>query len=312
MLTVAVSPGRLRAMSKATTSTAHHDDIEIAYETFGDPAHPALLLISGLGSQMVNYEAEFCEGFVSRGLFVIRFDNRDTGLSTKMSGDVDVMETFMSAMAGDHIEVPYLLSDMAADAVCVLDALSIERAHLFGISMGGMIAQTVAIEHPERVASLTSVMSTTGDPDVGAPDPELLPVLLEPPAPGREAAVEHEIELSRLLAGPGLFDVERARAKAERAYDRCFYPQGVPRQLVAILASGSRADALRRLEVDALVIHGDTDRLVDVSGGERSAECLMGSELLIIDGMGHDLDPVFWERITGAVMGLVSSAGPTG
>lgn len=312
MLTTAVLPGRLRTMPPTTTATARHDDIEIAYETFGDPDRPALLLISGLGSQMVNYEVGFCEGLVERGMFVIRYDNRDTGLSSKMSGDVDVLESFMSAMAGDPIEVPYLLSDMAADAICVLDALSIGRAHLFGISMGGMIAQTVAIGHPERVASLTSVMSTTGDPDVGAPDPELLPLLLEPAPPDREGAVAHEVELSRLLAGPGLFDTDRARAKAERAYDRCFYPQGVPRQLVAILASGSRADALRRLDVDTLVIHGDADRLVDVSGGERTAECIVGSELLILDGMGHDLDPVFWDRITGAVAALVSSVGPVG
>lgn len=288
---------------------ATHDGVEIEYETLGDPADPPLLLISGLGSQLVNYEVEFCEGFVDRGFFVIRFDNRDVGLSTKFQGDVDVLETFMETMAGNAPPAPYVLSDMADDAVSVLDALGLDRAHVLGVSMGGMIAQTVAIEHRDRVASLTSIMSTTGDPDVGGPDPDLIPLLLEKAPTERGAYVEHQMEGDRLLAGPDHFDPEHARMKAERAYDRCFFPEGIARQLVAILASGSRSAELRRLELKALVVHGDMDRLVDVSGGERTAECLAGCELLIIEGMGHDLPPEHWARVIAGVTALAARAG---
>lgn len=290
-------------------SRATHDGVEIEYETFGELGDPPLILINGLGSQLVNFEVEFCQGFVDRGFFVIRFDNRDVGLSTKFDGEVDVMTTFVETMAGKPIDVPYLLSDMAKDAICVLDHLGIDRAHVLGVSMGGMIAQEMAIEYPNRVASLTSIMSSTGDPDVGGPDPELLPMLVEKAPHERDAFIEHEIESARLLAGPDYFDPDRAREKAERAYDRCFFPDGIARQLVAILASGSRSDGLRRLDVKALVVHGDCDRLVDISGGERTAECLSGSELLILDGMGHDLAPYFWARVIAGVTALAARAG---
>lgn len=288
---------------------ASRDGIEIEYETFGQPGDPPLLLINGLGSQLVNFEVEFCEGFVDRGFFVIRFDNRDVGLSTKFDDDVDVLTVFMETMAGKPVEAPYLLADMATDAVSVLDDLGLERAHVLGVSLGGMIAQTMAIDHPERVASLTSIMSSTGDPDVGGPDPDLVPLLLETTPDERDAYIDHAIADAQMLAGPDHFDPERARHKAERAYDRCFFPQGSARQLVAILASGSRSNELRRLDVKALVIHGDADRLVDVSGGERTAECLAGSELLILEGMGHDLAPFFWARVIAAVTALAARAG---
>jgi pimeloyl-ACP methyl ester carboxylesterase len=283
--------------------------IELEYERFGDPDDPALLLVSGLGAQMNTFPADLCEGFVDRGFSVIRFDNRDAGLSTKIDvGDLDVVTALTAAMAGHPIEPPYLLSDMADDAWGLLDALGVERAHLLGLSMGGMIVQTMAIEHPERVLSLTSVMSTTGDPDVGHPSPEAIASMLEPAPAEREAFIAHSVEGSRLIGSPEHFDEERTRARHAEAFDRCYYPAGSGHQLIAILASGSRSEALRQLAVPSLVIHGSEDPQVDVSGGERTAECLQGCELLVLEGMGHDLPPYFWARIVEAVTSLASRA----
>jgi pimeloyl-ACP methyl ester carboxylesterase len=281
-------------------------EIEIEYETFGDPEDPPLLLVMGLGSQMVSWDEEFCEGLVDRGFFVIRFDNRDVGLSTKIDSDVNVLETAMAAFAGEKVEAPYLLTDMAQDAVSVLDDLDILKAHIVGVSMGGMIAQTIAIEHPERVRSLTSIMSTTGDPDVGQPNPEVLPLLLQAPPPDREGAVANSVAVSKAIGSPDHLDEDRLRARAERAYDRNFNPRGTGHQLVAILASGSRSDALRKIRTNTLVIHGDIDPLVNVSGGERTAEVIDGAELLILEGMGHDLPVNFWSSIIEAITALAA------
>lgn len=289
-----------------STGTDGGIEIEIEYETFGDRDDPPLLLVMGLGAQMVSWDEELCEGLVDRGFFVIRFDNRDVGLSTKIDADVNVVETAMAAFAGEKVEAPYLLSNMAADAVSVLDDLDILKAHIVGASMGGMIAQTIAIEHPERVRSLTSIMSTTGDPDVGQPNPEILPLLLQAPPPDREGAVANAVAVSTTIGSPDHLDVDRLRAGAERAYDRSFYPRGVGQQLVAILASGSRSDRLRKLETNTLVIHGDIDPLVNVSGGERTAEVIPGAELLILEGMGHDLPAHFWSPIIEAITALAA------
>ncbi len=178
----------------------------------------------------------------------------------------------------------------------LLDALGIDRAHIVGASMGGMIVQTMAIEHPERVLSLTSIMSTTGDPDVGQPHPEVLPLLLERAPDDREGYIAAQVEGSRVISSPEHFDPERAAAVAGASFDRCFYPDGVGHQLLAILASGSRSDALRELDVNTLVIHGDVDPLVTVSGGERTAEVIPGAELMILEGMGHDV-PAFYRAV---------------
>lgn len=272
--------------------------IEIEYETFGNPEDPPLLLVMGLGAQLLAWDVELCESLVDRGFFVIRYDNRDVGLSTKIEVDppVDVMAEVLKGLGGEAPHAPYLLTDMAADGMGLLDALGIDRAHIVGASMGGMIVQTMAIEHPDRVLSMTSIMSTTGDPDVGQPHPDVIPVLLERAPDDREGYVAAQVEGSRVISSPEHFDPERAAALAAASFDRCFYPDGVGHQLLAILASGSRSDALRELDVNTLVIHGDVDPLVTVSGGERTAEVIPGAELMILEGMGHDL-PAFYRAV---------------
>jgi len=280
--------------------------IELEYETMGDPADPALLLIMGLGAQMVAWDDEFCQGFVDRGFSVIRYDNRDVGLSTKTVTDIDPMVAVMAAFTGGDVVAPYLLADMADDAVAVLDAAGIDRAHVAGASMGGMIAQSVAIAHRERVQSLTSIMSTTGDPDVGLPNGDILPMLLQPPPEGREACIEAAVATSRLIGSPEHFEEDRARVRATRSYDRCYYPRGMMQQLVAIASSPSRSDALRTIDVNALVIHGDADPLVNVTGGQRTAEVIRGAELLVLEGMGHDLPSTFWTSVISAITSLAS------
>jgi pimeloyl-ACP methyl ester carboxylesterase len=289
------------------------DGIEIEYETFGDRDDPPLLLVMGLGAQMVSWDTELCEGLVDRGFYVIRYDNRDVGLSTKVPVDdgLDVLGELMKAIAGGEPAAPYLIRDMAADAVSLLDHLGIDRVHIVGASMGGMIVQQVAIDHPERLLSLTSIMSTTGDPDVGEPHPDVLPVLLEAAPAEREANIAHNVEASRLISSPEHFDPERSAAKAALAFDRCYYPQGTANQLLAILASGSRTEGLRKLDVNTLVIHGDVDPLVTVSGGERTAEVIPGAELMILEGMGHDLSAFYWPQVIEAITALAARSAAT-
>ena len=282
--------------------------IEIEFETFGDAGDPPLLLVMGLGAQLVSWDIELCESLVDRGFYVIRFDNRDVGLSTKVPVDenLDVMAEMMKALAGEAPAAPYRLADMAADAVGLLDHLGIDRAHLVGASMGGMIVQQVAVDHPERLLSLTSIMSTTGDPDVGQPNPEVLAVLLDPAPAERDAYIAHSVEGSRTIGSPEHFDEDRAAVKAGQSFDRCYYPRGTANQLMAILASGSRTEGLRKLDVKTLVIHGDVDPLVTVSGGERTAEVIPGAELMILEGMGHDVPVFYWPQIIEAITGLAA------
>jgi pimeloyl-ACP methyl ester carboxylesterase len=282
--------------------------IEIEFDTMGDPDDPDLLLVCGLGQQLIGWDDDFCAALVGRGFHVIRFDNRDVGLSTKIDADIDVMSGLMAAFSGEQVDAPYLLSDMAADAVGLLDALDVEAAHVVGASMGGMIAQTIAIEHRDRVRSLTSIMSTTGDPDVGTPRPDILPLLLEAPPQEREANIERSVEVSRAIGSPDHFEEDRVRARAAAAYDRAFYPRGVGHQLLAIVASGSRSERLRELDIDALVIHGDADPLVDISGGRRTAEVIDGAELLVLEGMGHDLPTSFWAPVVESITDLAARA----
>ncbi|MGZ4695162.1 MAG: alpha/beta fold hydrolase, partial [Acidimicrobiales bacterium] len=225
---------------------APSNGIEIEYETFGEATDPPLLLVMGLGAQMVAWDTELCESLVDRGFFVIRFDNRDVGLSTKIDvGELDVMTEIMKAMSGGETAAPYLLADMAGDAVGLLDHLGIDRAHIVGASMGGMIAQSIVIAHPERVLSLTSIMSTTGDPDVGQPLPDVLPVLLDPAPSEREAYIVHAVASSRAIGSPLHFDEARARDDITRAYDRAFHPAGTVRQLLSIITAPSRTEGLR-------------------------------------------------------------------
>ena len=276
---------------------AENGDVEIFFETFGNPGDEALLLVNGLGSQCINYRVEWCEKFAAQGFFVIRFDNRDVGLSTKFD-DVqpDVAGVSRAATSGAHPDVPYTLADMAGDAVAVLDSLGIERAHVAGGSMGGMIVQVLAIEHPERLRTITSVMSTTGDPDVGHSSPEARRTILDTPPRDRQGYIAHHLRTQRVWGSPAYYDEARLSALAGEAYDRCFDPAGRDRQLMAILASPPRTQALEGVQVPTLVIHGDKDTLLDSSGGRRTAEAVPNARLVIIPGMGHDYPPQYWDR----------------
>ena len=281
--------------------------IDLCYGTFGDPSGEPLLLVMGLGAQLTAWPVELCESLVDRGFFVVRYDNRDVGLSTKFDTFAgEFLPTFLAAREGTPVEVPYLLRDMAADAVALLDALQIDSAHVVGASMGGMIAQSVAIEYPTRVRSLTSIMSTTGEAEVGQPTPEAMTALLRPPAESREAAIESSVEARRIIGSPDAFDEELTRRLAGEAYDRCFDPGGMARQLLAVVASGSRADGLRSLDVPTLVIHGDADPLVTPSGGTRTAELIPGAQLLLLEGMGHDLPAAQIAPIVDAITSLAA------
>jgi len=281
---------------------AHNGSVDIYYETFGDPTHPALLMINGLGSQCINYRTEWCERFVARGFFTIRFDNRDVGLSTKFEDVNPDMGAVMEALRdGKEPNVAYRLGDMATDALAVLDELGIERAHVMGVSMGGMIVQQLAIDHPERLASMISVMSTTGDPDVGQASPEAFAILTGPPATDRDSAIARNLEGNRTFGSPGHYDADRLAQMAGETFDRAFHPAGVARQMIGVMASGSRSEGLRRVTVPALVMHGDADTLIDISGGRRTAECIPGARFEVLEGMGHDYPPAYWDRWIGLV-----------
>jgi len=283
--------------------------IELAYERFGDAADPPLLLVMGLATQMLGWPDEFCEGLAARGLSVVRFDNRDIGLSTHVhdAPPPDVA----AAMMGDTSSASYTLSAMALDAAGLLDALDLESAHVVGASMGGMIAQTLAIEHPERVRTLTSIMSTTGDPSVGGASQEALGVLLAPPARDRAEAIERTVSTYRVIGSPAYeLDEPALRERAGLSFDRAYDPAAVARQLLAILASGDRTPRLRELRLPALVIHGVDDPLVRVSGGRATAAAIPGAELVELDGMGHDLPRALWPQITDRIVALVERHQP--
>lgn len=288
------------------TTTVATTGIELWYEEFGEPDDPPLVLIMGLATQAIAWDDDLCAGFVDRGFRVVRFDNRDIGLSQEIDAPVDLGAIVTAVMTGQVPEVPYRIADMAADTVGLLDHLGIDRAHLVGASMGGMIAQQVAIDHPERVATLTSIMSTTGEAAYGQARPELLGELMAPVPEGREAVIERSVATNRMLASPELFDEAITRAEVTRAYDRSFRPAGAARQLAAIVGSPDRAAGLRELRVPTLVIHGDADPLVALSGGERTAELVEGAELVVIPGMGHDLPPNHWALIIESVTSMVA------
>jgi len=296
-------------MAGVTTSTASANGIDIAYETHGDPSGEPLLLVMGLGAQLIAWPIELCDALVDRGFFVVRYDNRDTGLSTwfEDAADHDFMTTFLQASQGEPAAIPYKLTDMAADGMAVLDHLGIDSAHIVGASMGGMIAQTMAIEHPARVRTLTSIMSTTGEPEVGQPTAEAMAVLLRPAAKTRDEAIAASVEASRAIGSPDHFDPAMAEKRATEAYDRSFNPAGVARQLLAIVASGSRAEGLAQLDVPTIVIHGEVDPLVTPSGGERTAELVPGAELIILGGGGHDLPLPLLPQVVDAITSLAAT-----
>ena len=282
-------------MPKATVN-----GIEIEYVTDGDPSDPPLLLVMGLGAQLTAWPEGFVDGLRKRGFFLIRFDNRDSGLSTKFDGLPDIAALFSGT---DVSSALYRVEDMADDAAGLLAALGIDKAHVVGVSMGGMITQALVINHPDLFLTATSVMSTTGDRAVGAPTGEAMTALLRPVATSREEAIEASIEGSRVIGSPAYPTEERLlRVRAGEAYDRSYCPEGTARQLAAILASPDRTVGLNGVRIPFLVVHGDADPLVTPSGGAATAAAVPGSKLLTIPGMGHDLPEPLWDFITDAIV----------
>lgn len=281
--------------------------VTLCYETFGDSDDPPLLMIMGLASQMVVWNEDFCQMLVDSGFYVIRFDNRDVGLSTHM--DYPAPTTLQLARRRFHPE-QYLLRDMARDTAGLLDGLGLEAAHVVGASMGGMIAQTLAIEHPERVRSLVSIMSNTGSRRTGQPAFRVYRHFLRRPPRNRKAAVAQMLTLFRMVGSRGeLRDLDEVRARVERSYDRAHDPKGASRQLAAILASGSRRQRLAEVRVPTTVIHGTVDRLVRPSGGQATAAAIPDAELIMIENMGHDLPRPLWPRFCDAIAGTAARAG---
>lgn len=280
------------------------NNITIEYETFGSSTDPALLLVNGFTSQLVDYEVGFCQMLADRGLFVIRYDNRDAGLSTHFEGvHADLAGVYAARKSqGPMPTLPYTMSDMANDGMELLRALGIERAHIFGISMGGMLVQTMAIEHPDRVLSLTTVMSHTGEPDYGRSTPEANQALMDPPKADRAGYIEQNVAGWRTWSSKKHYDPAYVTMRLGRAYDRAFKPNSAPRQLAAILAAPPRAETLRALSVPTLVIHGRDDTLITLSGGERTAELIPGAVLVVVNDMGHDLPEPLWPVLVDQVI----------
>jgi pimeloyl-ACP methyl ester carboxylesterase len=271
--------------------------VELEYEEFGDPHAPALILVMGLGAQLIDWPEEFCRRLADRGFRVIRYDNRDSGLSTALD-DLPVPD-LGSVLAG-LASPPYTLSDLAGDTVGLLDELGIQRAHVVGASMGGMIVQTLAIEHPERLMSVTSIMSTTGDPAVGQASPGAISALTTPPPVERAEAIEYMIQWLRVIGSAEVSDAE-LRARATAGIDRARQPAGLARQMAAIVAAPDRTEALREVRTPTVVVHGEVDPLLDVSGGRATAEAIPGAELVTVPAMAHDLPPSAWATIIGAI-----------
>lgn len=283
---------------------AKANGIELCYEVFGAPDAEALVLIMGLGAQMILWDDEFCRDLAGRGFRVIRFDNRDIGQSTRMSGGKPLrpLELLKLRLFKIPPEAPYKLWDMAGDVVGLLDALGIGKAHIVGASMGGMIAQEIAMQYPDRVLSLTSIMSSTGNPKLPPPTREASAMLLAPPPASKEEYLDRFGKTWKILRG-GSFPLDEAkdRERAEHTYARGLNPAGVGRQLRAILASGNRKDRLGSLRTPTLVIHGTIDPLVRVEAGKDTAASIPGARLLLIDGMGHALPIPMWPTIIGAI-----------
>jgi pimeloyl-ACP methyl ester carboxylesterase len=292
---------------------ASANGIEIFYDDVGDPNAPALLLIMGLGTQMIGWPEAFCGRLADRGFRVIRFDNRDIGLTTKIENapKVDIPAAFLRALAGLPVPAPYNLDDMAKDAIGLMDALGVARAHLVGASMGGMIAQIMAAKYGDRTRSLVSIMSTSGDPKLPQAKPAVAAMLTatRPPGSDREASIQYGMNVYRVIGSPGCPTPEpELRAKVERAFDRSYNPVGVGRQMLAILASGSRVDLLKTIRAPTLVLHGGDDPLVPVEGGRDTARLTPGATLKIIPGWGHDIPTALIPTLVEAIAAHCQSA----
>ena len=294
----------MNSLAHQPPQIAHANGIDLCYEIFGNADAEPMLLIMGLGAQMIHWDDDFCRQLAARGFRVIRFDNRDIGKSSKLTGGkrLTPLELFKLRFLKIPVAAPYRLSDMAKDTIGLMDALGITSAHLVGASMGGMIAQEIAISFPQRVRSLTSIMSTTGDPKVPPPTREATAVLMAPPPASKEEYFARFAQTWKVLRA-GSFPEDEAldRSRAERTYERGLNPAGVGRQLRAILASGSRKERLRSVKAPTLVIHGTVDPLVPPEGGKDTAASIPGAKLLMIQGMGHALPIPMWPEIIGAI-----------
>jgi len=278
--------------------------IQLCYETFGDPANPPMVLIMGLAAQMIVWDDEFCTLLAARGFWVVRFDNRDIGMSTRFpkARTPRFAELMLAQATRIKFRVPYTLRDMAADTVGLMDALGIRSAHVVGASMGGAIAQEIAILYPSRVRSMTSIMSSTGDPKLPGPKPRALAVLAKKVPLDREGYIREYVHTWSVLAGDHFpFNAERTARQGAASYDRGINPPGVARQLLAIIASGNRRKALRGVTVPTLVIHGTADPLVPDDGGRDTSATIPGARLLLIEGMGHSFPREVWPRIIDAI-----------
>jgi pimeloyl-ACP methyl ester carboxylesterase len=291
-------------------------EIDIAYEALGDPADPPVVLVHGLGAQLIDWPDGFCAKLVERGLCVIRFDNRDVGLSSHSEGPPGLSShsegpppDLDAVRSGDTSTVLYTLDEMAADVAGLIEALGLRSAHVVGLSLGGMIAQTLAIGHPARVRSLTSIMSTTGNSEVGQSTQAALALLTTPAVPTRDGAMERAVLSSRTVGSPAYpADEAELRAEAARVFDRAFDPVGVAHQLAATFVQVDRTADLGRVNVPTLVIHGAEDPLIQISGGRATAAAIPGAELVVIEGMGHDLPQALYPEITDHIAELVRRA----
>jgi pimeloyl-ACP methyl ester carboxylesterase len=283
---------------------ANTGSVTLAYETFGEHGRPPLVLIMGLGAQMVTWHTDFCEALAAGG-YVVRFDNRDVGESQWLEGVPDLA----ACAAGDTSSAVYTLEDMADDTAGLLDVLGLESAHILGASMGGMIAQTLAIRHPQRVRSLTSIMSTTGEPGIAAPTAAATAVLMSPPATNREEAVVRALAANKVIGSPGFTrNQQDIRDRAAQAWDRGVNAEGFLRQVAAVYASGDRTEALRSLDVPTLVVHGEDDPLIPLPAGLATAAAIPGADLWVVPGMGHDLPRALWPDLVARIGALIDAA----
>lgn len=281
--------------------------ITMAYQRIGDPSAPPVFLLMGAGEQMIGWPEGFCKELTSRGLQLIRFDSRDTGLSTHFT-DAPIPD-FAAVQSGDYTTVAYSLSEMAADTVGLMDALHIDSVHLVGASMGGMVAQTFALAYPDRVRSLTSIMSTTGNPAVGQQDYVALAPLGQPPNNDRDGYIAWKLRARKTIGSPKYpFDEIEAAARAGLAWDRDHDPLSTMRQFVAVIKSGDRTMQLGSLRMPVLVIHGEADKMINVSGGRATAAAIPGAKLVTYEGMGHDLPKPLWSAITTQIAALIHRA----
>ena len=301
-------------MTQVRTGTASSGEVDIHYEDMGDPADPAVLLIMGLGAQMIFWRAEFCQKMIDQGLRVIRFDNRDVGLSGKLPehhSGAALLPRMARSFLGMASPAAYTLEDMADDAAALLDHLGVDRAHVVGASMGGMIAQVFAARHRARTRALGVIFSSNNQSALPPPGPQqLLAVLSKPSGTGRDAIIDNAVRVTKIIGSPGFPRPDDAiRAEAVEVYDRSYYPAGVGRQFAAILGSGSLRRYNRQTTAPTVVIHGKADKLMRPSGGRAIARAIPGARLVLFDGMGHELPEPLWDDIVGELQATFAHAG---